>query len=135
MKAINEIFLSWLIKCGEILRPVLIGGGVVAFFLFFARAGYLYGSDTNQPPLQTLLIASGLALLTLIVLLCFHFYNAPEIVRHLGGTIVGLSVGGMIVGVGAGGHWDMPTKMFGLATGAIMAVAPLVSSKIRQKGR
>lgn len=135
MKSINEIAISWLIKNMRVIRLILIWGGAFALFGFFARVGFFYGSETNQSILQAFLTVGGLALLAVIVVLCFHFYNTPEIVGHLGGAVVGLCVGGMIVGAGLGGHWGMPTKIFAGTLGSFIAAAPFILSMKRQKGR
>ena len=135
MKSINEIVISGLIKHMRVIRPILIWGGAFALFGFFARLGFFYGSETNQSVLQALLTAGGLALLAVIAFLCFHFYDTPEIVGHLGEAVVGLSVGGMIAGAGVGGHWDMPAKIFVGTFGTFIAAALFIWAIKRQKSR
>jgi len=135
MKSVNEIAISWLINNMRVIRPILISGGALALFGFFARLGFFYGSETNQSVLQALLTAGGLALVAVIVFLCFHFYDTPEIVGHLGGAVVGLCVGGMIAGAGMGGHWGMPVKILAGTLGTFVAAAPFILAMKRQKSR
>ena len=135
MKSINEIVLSTLIKHMRTIRPILIWGGAIVLFGFFARVGFFYGAETNQLALQALLTAGGLALLAVIVFLCFHFYDTPVIVGYFGGAVVGLCVGGMIAGAGVGGPWVMPSKIFAGTFGTFIAAAPFLLAKKRQKGR
>lgn len=131
----NEIAISWLIKHMSVIRPIVIWGGAFALFGFFARVGFFYGSETNQSVLQALLTAGGLALLAVIVFLCFHLYDTPEIVGHLGGAVVGLCVGGMIAGAGMGGHWGMPAKILAGTLGIFIGATPFILAMKRQKSR
>lgn len=131
----SEIATSWLIKHMRVIRPILVWGGAFVLFGFFARVGFFHGSETNQSVLQALLSAGGLALLAVIAFLCFHFYDTPEIVGHLGGAVVGLCIGGMIAGAGVGGHWGMAAKIFAGTFGTFIAAAPFILAIKRPKSR
>lgn len=133
MKSVNDLFLSCLLKYGRVIGFILVWGGSVAIFCYLARAGFLYGTESNYSFPKAILIAALLALIATIGFFSAQFYNVPEVIGIVGVAIICLSVGGMIFGVSLGGHWGMSAKIFGMVVGLLFAAAPFLIQKRMQK--